>query len=69
MKNGDQFVDKVKEFKSFDKNVDGLLVEVYSLLKGNGNENNNYKLLTFSARNKLTKLVIHVNKTILGHNN
>ena len=29
MKNGDQFVDKVKEFKSFDKNVDGLLVEVY----------------------------------------
>lgn len=27
IKNGDEFVEKVKEFKSFDKNVDGLLIE------------------------------------------
>ena len=29
MKSGDEFVAKVKEFKEHDKNVDGLLVEVY----------------------------------------
>ncbi len=28
MKTGDEFVAKVKEFKEYDKNVDGLLVEV-----------------------------------------
>ena len=32
MESGDQFVAKVKEFKSYDKNVDGLLVEVCSYL-------------------------------------
>ena len=30
MKSGDEFVAKVKEFKEYDKNVDGLLVEVRS---------------------------------------
>lgn len=28
MDSGEEFVAKVKEFKEFDKNVDGLLVEV-----------------------------------------